>query len=492
VPRPSKHIPAKRLLGLLVALAIVLGAPAMASAASGWSVAQLAPKPGDGSDPAVLTDVSCPSASLCVAVGALDTIATSTSPTGGTASWSVVYPLYAEPQPKCLERGESATFCETPRGALDTISCAGEGLCVAAGYEGTVFTSTDPSAGSGAWSVNDVRAVHGSPHLTSVSCPSTSLCVAVSGGNGVATGNVLTSTDPTSGQWQPVQLGGAPDLQSVSCATTSLCVAVAKGGGIYTSTDPTGGASAWRSQGSPGGARDLYSVSCVVGLCAAGDDGGNVLTTTDPTGVWTKTNTDGTVQLPGIDCPTAQDCVAVDNDGSVLTSTDPTGGAAAWTFQNLVPFEAEPEDFGQFVKNALFGVSCASTSLCALVGANSRIFTSTEPFAAAPPTTTGTTSPAGTPAHHGRKRPRTKLVFAEHFWKGVLAHHGRAKASFHFYSREGARGFVCKKDRGGYRRCHSPLRHWARVGSHILRVRAIGPTGLRGPVAMLKFRVYRR
>ena len=52
-----------------------------------------------------------------------------------------------------------------------------------------------------------------------------------------------------------------------------------------------------------------------------------------------------------------------------------------------------------------------------------------------------------------------------------------------------ARGFECKRDRGPYRRCHSPLRYWVSHGRHVLRVRAIGPTGLRGPAAVKGFRV---
>lgn len=165
-----------------------------------------------------------------------------------------------------------------------------------------------------------------------------------------------------------------------------------------------------------------------------------------------------------------------------LTSTDPTGGPNAWTFENLVPFVAEEEDHGQFVGNALFGVSCASPSLCVAVGAESRIFASTDPFAA-PASADG--------AAKKRRRPRTKLVFAEHFWKGSTAHNGRVKARFRFYSRDGARGFICKPDRGRWRKCHSPLRYWVPVGGHVLRVRAIGTTGLRGPIATARFRVYR-
>jgi hypothetical protein len=398
----------------------------------------------------------------------------------------VVNPTYDEPKQSCLEEGEDAASCSRPRGTIDAISCATEGLCVAVGYEGSVFTSTDPAEGASAWTVTDVNEGRGAAHLTSVSCPSVSLCVAVSGGYGEAAGRVLTSSAPASGDWRGTQLGGSPDLRGVSCATPSLCVAVAKEGRIFVSSDPTGGAPAWRQVGSPT-PRDLFAVSCVATLlCAAGDAGGNILTSTDPAGggAFAATNADGSVQMTGLSCPTTSRCIAVDNNADVLTSTDPTGGPSSWTFENLVPFEAEEVDYGQFVKNALFGASCASTSLCALVGANSRIFTATDPFAAPAP------SPGGSgPGKRARRRPRTIIVFAEHFWKVSVTRRDRVKARFRFYSRDGARGFLCKPDRGRWRRCHSPLRYWVPVGRHVLRVRAIGSTGLRGPVKSLHFTV---
>ena len=197
-----------------------------------------------------------------------------------------------------------------------------------------------------------------------------------------------------------------------------------------------------------------------------------------------ETKADGAVQLTGLACPTTERCVAVDDNGSVLTSTDPSGGAGSWTFENLLPFEAKEADYGQFVGNALWGASCASPSFCALVGAESRIFTATEPFATpASPATTGA------PNGRARLRPRTHLVFAEGFWKSSTTRHRRIKARFHFYSRDRVRGFLCKPDRGHWRPCHSPLRYWVPVGHHTLRVRAIGTTGLRGPIASVHFEV---
>jgi hypothetical protein len=47
------------------------------------------------------------------------------------------------------------------------------------------------------------------------------------------------------------------------------------------------------------------------------------------------------------------------------------------------------------------------------------------------------------------------------------------------------------QDGGPYRRCRSPLRYWVPVGRHVLRVRAIGLSGLRGPAAVARFVVER-
>jgi hypothetical protein len=456
-----------------ITLIATLAAPAVAPAASKWTLRQLSPgleRP--------LSEVSCPSESLCVAVGGVGTLAFSQVPTGGAANWHVVDP--AGPGTTCLN---VAPRCPPPGGRLRAVSCTLESLCVVVGYEGSIFASTDPTGGTAAWSSTIVNegGGHGATHLTDVSCPSPSLCAAVSGGYN-SSGKVLTSTNPAAGQWQVTELGDSLDLRGVSCGTPSLCVAVAREGRIFVSTNPTGGASAWTEAGTPGGPGDLEGVACVSTLlCAAGNLTGNVLTSTAPAtggGSWRETNAGGSVQITGVSCPTASRCLAVDNNGDVLTSTDPTGGAGSWHFENLIPFEPTEEREGQPPRNALSAASCASTSLCVLVGIKGRIFTATDPFSVS-------TNPPG--RRNARPRPHTILVFAEHFGKVSRGRHIRAR--FRFYSPAKDKGFECKRDRDPYRRCRSPLRYRVALGRHVLRVRAIGPTGLRGPAAIKRFRV---
>lgn len=470
-------------LGVFCVLALLSAITASpGSASADWTLQQLPPQQLEGSAalPA-LNGVSCPSESLCVAVGGLDTLAFSRDPAGGSSKWHVVHPAYpVGPGKSCVE-GEP--HCYQPGGRLDAISCATPSFCVAVSYEGFIYVSGDPTGDADAWSPTVINEGQGNTHLTSVSCPTPSFCAAVSGGY-QAGGKVLTSTEPSSGNWQVTQVRGPLDLRGISCGTPSFCVAVAREGRIFVSTNPTGGASAWREVGTPGGPGDLEGISCVsTVLCAAGNMTGNVLTSTDPGGgggTWSEANAGGSVQITALSCLATGPCIAVDNNADVLTSNNPTGGAATWHFENLVPFE-DTEGTERQPWNALFGASCASTSLCALVGIKGRIFTSSDPFGV----------PRDPPGRQRRirRRPRTILVFAEHFWRAAVTRRRRLRARFRFYSPTRTRGFECKRDHARYRPCRPPLRYWVGHGRHTLRVRAIGPTGLRGPAAIKRFRV---
>ena len=64
---------------------ILGGSSATAAFGSTWTGRQLT---GEASK-VMMFGVSCPTASLCVAVGGNNTLASSTNPTGGTESWNV-------------------------------------------------------------------------------------------------------------------------------------------------------------------------------------------------------------------------------------------------------------------------------------------------------------------------------------------------------------------------------------------------------------------
>jgi hypothetical protein len=457
-----------------------VGALAPPALASPWTTAQL---PG-AAGKVFLLGVSCPSQELCVAVGTNNLIASSTDPTGGSSAWRFVYagegpsPFIPPSNPVISGR------------QIQGVSCPSTGLCVAVTDQGNIYSSTQPTGPASAWRVTPIEEGGGNTHLEGVSCPSASLCVAVSGGRNLTglnnSGKVFTSTNPSGGAtaWHSTQLDGSPNLRAVSCGSPSLCVAVGAEGRIVTSTDPTGGAAAWNAVGEPGGPGVLGGVSCVAAaLCVSGNESGNLLSSTNPSAdasSWSETGGGGSVQITGVSCPSASECVAVDDNGDVLTSTDPAGGAAAWSFANVVPFTTEEG-------NALLAASCPSASLCAVTGSLGQIFTNSAPFAK-------TAMSETTPRRRRKKRPTVKIASLLTPFRRQLEDH-RGKVLIRFYSRDGARGFLCKLDHHGFRPCRSPMHYPVGVGHrvaahHVFRVRAIGFTGLEGPVTVERFTIY--
>lgn len=94
-----------------------------------------------------LIAVSCPSVSLCVAVGygdGTDDILTSTDPTGG-------------------KRARTRALAD-PASALRAVSCPSVSMCVAGDGSGDILTSTDPTGGASAWS-NATVDIPGCPPL---------------------------------------------------------------------------------------------------------------------------------------------------------------------------------------------------------------------------------------------------------------------------------------------------------------------------------------
>ena len=206
---------------------------------------------------------------------------------------------------------------------LDVRACRGAWLSVlafVAGTFGTVLASPAPAVAATplSWSIVNVD---GTNALNGVSCPSKSLCVAVDGA-----GKVLTSTNPTGGRsaWSaPVTIDGTASLNAVSCPSISLCVAVDNNGNVLTSTNPTGGASAWSA----------------------------------PMAIDETMVENGDHDLKDVSCASPTLCVAVDGNGYAFSSRTPTGGSSAWSAPTLV---------GAFAGTS-YSVSCPSAALCAVV-----------------------------------------------------------------------------------------------------------------------------
>ncbi|MHB8262576.1 MAG: IPT/TIG domain-containing protein [Acidimicrobiales bacterium] len=319
---------------------------------SAWQVSNLTQAGLD------LTGISCPSASLCVAVDANSDIITSTDPVGGPQAWNVTGGLLDPSFPAY-------------------VSCPSITFCVAVDANNKVAYSTDPTGGASAWTTYST----GYPGLAfdGISCASSTLCVGID-----SSSEVVVSTDPTApaqlggsgpGDWSETTVDSGNVLSSIWCESTSLCAAVDSQGNVLSSANPTGGASAW-SIASIDGTTALLGITCSsASLCAAVDSQGNVLVSTSPTGgapAWTTSDIDGTNQITAISCPSNALCVSVDSKGNVASTISPDGGPSSWTTATV-----DDTDW-------LSGISCPSTALCVGVDHSGNVVTSTDPTGGAP------------------------------------------------------------------------------------------------------------
>jgi hypothetical protein len=435
----------------------------------GWDVRQLQGEPGL----LPLYGISCPTAGFCAAVGGNNILVTSTNPSGDLSDW---HPEYLGSGPIQEEKG----FFNGHQ--VRGVSCPTPGLCVAVTFDGLIYSSTDPTGGNAAWQTIDVDGTGPNTHMYGISCPTVSFC-AVSAGKG----KIVTTTNPTGDAtaWSKTQLAQPLELRGISCTSASFCVAVGEDidkstddGQILTSTEPLGGV--WSQALAPGAEGAMFGVSCPsTGLCVSGNAIGNLVVSTNPTGgtaAWDTFDGGGSVQITAASCISASLCVAVDNNGDVLASRDPTGGAQAWSFENLIPYATDPHEFNA---NAIWGVSCPTASFCAASASRGKIITLDEPLAPRPAKKKKRRSP---------KRPKTTIALTP--GPANRTSGGTFKARFRFFANGKVRRFVCKMDGGRFRHCHSPKRYRVRAGRHVFRVRAIGMTGLRGPIAKSEFRVF--
>ena len=147
------------------------------------------------------------------------------------------------------------------------------GVVLRAGDDlGNVLISTHPTGGYSAWTT-----VHVDSSALSISCPSASLCVA-----GDGNGNILTSTDPAggAGTWRAAHVAstaiggggcqnGVGACHGVACPSVSLCIAIDGAGDVLSSSDPVGGAPAWKTSSINSGGY-LNGVECAYGVALPG------------------------------------------------------------------------------------------------------------------------------------------------------------------------------------------------------------------------------
>ena len=275
------------LIGLLLPAVVgfgqlVIGRSAVAGAAGGSSwTSQPVPNAANG-----LSAIACASTAVCEAVGSnnLGNGDTSLSSIVGTvnggASWRNQFILPGNT-------------------LLTSISCPSTSTCVAVGVTGTVngdlpivLGTTD---GGATWSSQSVPSnVAG---LYGISCATTTDCAAVGSSNTYPSGgglsySVAVATNDGGFEWSSTILPSGSEVRSVSCALSTSCVAVGNNPNaaavVETSTDS---GISWTLQPTPRGLGQLLTVTCLTtSRCMATALVGNSsvpILTTDGGASWT-------------------------------------------------------------------------------------------------------------------------------------------------------------------------------------------------------------
>lgn len=325
------------------------------------SLAPNVPTPGGASQGSGnFNAVSCPSTTLCIAVGGDNNLrgVAATSSDGGL-NWQNS-PLSTTPVTQldavtcvdakhCVAVGEGAISTTSNSGASWTprtlptanttllgVSCPSTTACVAVGVSpgnagplvGQLVVSSD---GGATWSTPTLPANIGA--LGSVDCPSVSFCVAVGA-------QILVSNDGGT-TWNAVAVnGGTNVLRSVSCSSTTTCVAL--GANPVGAVDPTAGAfevvttdggATWTSVSTPAGSASLVAISCTAGnaCTAAGvsDVGAAPVYSSGDDGMtWTQETIPGSVTaVSAVRCRSGSDCVFVGREGNKPSSGHESSGA---------------------------------------------------------------------------------------------------------------------------------------------------------------------
>lgn len=347
-------------------------------------------------------EVSCPSASLCVAVDGNGQVRTSVNPGAESPIWTtttVPFPagdikngnlqhvscpttsfcatndlagyVYASTNPGAASPTWVATA--SPVGSVGSVlTCASSALCIATDGQDSVRISTNPGAATPVWSA-PVDITPGSNPITAISCPTVTFCLAGSTG-GVAYRSVNpTAASPT---WTEITTRAGYNVRGLSCPTADMCTASGNAGAI-TSTNPGAATPVWRYRALPA----LGSVSCgTASFCLVPDfsDAGGYVTRDaslpSPSPNWSPTgDIFGTNTLVSAACPSESLCLAGDDHGRIFNTTNPTALGPAWHV-------TVPPGFG----GPIVSVECPSASLCVAVAKNHWAAVSHDPGAAEP------------------------------------------------------------------------------------------------------------
>jgi peptidylprolyl isomerase len=245
-----------------------------------------------------------------------------------------------------------------------------------------------------------------------LSCPSITMCMLLT-----PTG-IYATASPLTGPWV-LEFAAPPgdDLASLSCATATFCAAIVSipdvvqgsaASDVLITTRPLGGQSTWSSRQVIDGDYEVSTISCSSPeFCVAGggygETGSWIATSSDPTGgssAWTGgpiASPEGAVHsgeylVVDLGCPTSTLCVGDLVDNQLEVSADPAGGPQTWhivsgTYQadgvawckaggrcvvsDVGTFPSDGGAPGQVVGDSPTLVSCVTVSFCVSVDESS-------------------------------------------------------------------------------------------------------------------------
>jgi photosystem II stability/assembly factor-like uncharacterized protein len=270
----------------------------------------------------LLGSVTCPSLEVCIATGQRYGHEIDGSP-------GSVTPIYYTSS----DSGRTwVSHNAPPGGAIEDVGCPSLPHCVAVGSKGPLISDDDGST----WTVGSPSATLSQYSISSLTCPSLNSCVAVGGSEGPSNGaysdpGVFPTFDKSADggvSWTSVAPPPGWSIASLVCPSTTACVAV--------------------------------------GSTSAGIAG--VWTSSDLGHSWTASQLPVPAQiLNSVVCPSSTDCVAVGNtaDGTAIAMASSDGGRS-WEDSTL------PSGLA-----SLLSVSCSNSHLC--VAGGSRVTHITTP-----------------------------------------------------------------------------------------------------------------
>jgi hypothetical protein len=357
-----------------------------------WSIPRAPSDDGHGG-----REVSCPSASLCVAIDGAGKVRTTANPGAESPVWTtttVPFPpgdgnlqhvscpttsfcavndlagyVYASNNPGAASPTWVATAAPVGPGLM---TCASSALCIATDHKDCVRISPHPGAATPVWSA-PVDITPGTNWLDAISCPTVTFCLA-----GSTDGLAYRSVNPTAASptWTEITTRAGYHVRGLACPTANMCTASGNDGAI-TSTNPGAATPVWRFRTFP---VQLHSLACgTASFClVAFLNDPRAFVTRDaslpsPSPNWSAIGQIwGTNTLSSAACPGESLCLAGDNAGRILSTTNPTALGPKWRATTL------PGAGG------VVGLECPATSLCVAAGQNHRAAVSHNPAAATP------------------------------------------------------------------------------------------------------------